>query len=86
MGEILGIWTDESWLYPAALLDTYARFIQGWAMSIYRDEALVTDALRMALGRRDLPPDSRSRSLLKLSTMNACRIRRWKRRMRCCRT
>jgi len=27
-------------------------------MSVYRDEALVTDALRMALARRELPPDT----------------------------
>jgi transposase InsO family protein len=54
-GDIVGIWTDEGWLYLAALLDTYSRFIVGWAMSRYRDEALVTAALRMALVRRDLP-------------------------------
>jgi transposase InsO family protein len=55
VGDIVGIWTDQGWLYLAALLDTYSRFIVGWAMSVYRDEALVTDALRMALVRRDLP-------------------------------
>jgi transposase InsO family protein len=55
VGDIVGIWTDEGWLYLAALLDTYSRLIVGWAMSMYRDEALVTDALRMALARRDLP-------------------------------
>ena len=55
VGDILGIWTDEGWLYLAALLDTCSRFIVGWAMSIYRDEALVTAALRMALARRELP-------------------------------
>jgi len=55
VGDIVGIWTDEGWLYLAALLDTYSRFIVGWAMSVWRDEALVTDALRMALARRDLP-------------------------------
>lgn len=57
-GDIVGIWTDEGWLYLAALLDTYSRFIVGWAMGVYRDEALVTDALRMALARRELPPDT----------------------------
>lgn len=55
VGDIVGIWTAEGWLYVAALLDTYSRFIVGWAMSVYRDEALVTDALQMALARRDLP-------------------------------
>lgn len=58
VGDILGIWTDEGWLYLAALLDTHSRFIVGWAMSIYRDEALVEAALRMALARRELPEDS----------------------------
>jgi transposase InsO family protein len=55
VGDILGIWTDEGWLYLAALLDTYSRFIVGWAMSSCRDEALVTAALHMALARRELP-------------------------------
>jgi transposase InsO family protein len=58
VGDILGIWTDEGWLYLAALLDTYSRFIVGWAMSIYHDEALVTDALRVVLARRELPEDT----------------------------
>jgi putative transposase len=55
VGDIVGIWTDEGWLYLAALLDTYSRLIVGWAMSRYRDEALVTAALRMALQGRDRP-------------------------------
>gem|GEM_PF-5413540 len=55
VGDIVGIWIDEGWLYLAALLDTYSRFIVGWPMSQYRDEALVTAALHMALARRDLP-------------------------------
>jgi transposase InsO family protein len=57
VGDIVGIWTDEGWLYLAALLDTYSRMIVGWAMSSNRDEALVTDALRMALVRRGITPD-----------------------------
>ena len=52
VGDIVGIWTDEGWLYLAALLDTCSRRIVGWAMSVYRDEALVTEALRMALAQR----------------------------------
>jgi transposase InsO family protein len=58
VGDILGIWTDEGWLYLAALLDTHSRFTVGWAMNVYRDEALVTDALRMALVRREVPDDT----------------------------
>ncbi|MCA0453600.1 MAG: hypothetical protein LCI00_06475 [Chloroflexi bacterium] len=45
-------------MFLAALLDTYSRFIVGWAMNVYRDEVLVTAALRMALARRELPEDS----------------------------
>lgn len=55
LGDIVGIWTDEGWLYMAALLDTYSRLIVGWAMSVYRDEALVEAALRMSLTRRIIP-------------------------------
>jgi putative transposase len=55
LGDIVGIWTEEGWLYLAALLDSYSRRIVGWAMSAFRDEALVSEALRMALTRRNLP-------------------------------
>jgi putative transposase len=54
VGDILGIWTAEGWLYVATLLDTFARRIVGLAMSEFRDEALVETALRMALGQRIL--------------------------------
>ena len=57
VGDILGLWTQEGWLYLAALLDTFSRMIVGWAMSAYRDEALVTMALQMALARRVLPDE-----------------------------
>lgn len=52
VGDILGLWTNEGYLYLAALLDTYSRLVVGFAMSAWRDEDLVTAALRMALGRR----------------------------------
>jgi transposase InsO family protein len=58
VGDLVGIWTDEGWLYLAVLLDTYSRMIVGWAMSAQRDEALLTAALRMALARRPLPEHS----------------------------
>lgn len=54
----MGIWTAEGWLYWAALLHTCSRFIVGWSMSCYRDEALVEAALRMALVRRELPQNT----------------------------
>jgi len=52
VGDILGLWTDEGWLYVAALLDTFSRRVVGLAMSEFRDEQLVEAALRMALGQR----------------------------------
>ena len=58
VGDILGIRTDEGWLYLAALLDTFSRMIVGWAMSIHRDEQLVEDALYMAIQRRRIGFDS----------------------------
>lgn len=58
LGDIVGIWTAEGWLYLAALLDCYSRWIVGWAMSAARDEALVTAALHMALFQRQLPFDA----------------------------
>ena len=45
-------------LNPAGVQDILDLGLVGWAMSRYRDEALVMDALRMALARRDLPPSS----------------------------
>jgi transposase InsO family protein len=57
VGDILGVPTDEGWLYVAALLDTFSRRVIGLAMSAYRDEALVTAALRLALGQRMLVGD-----------------------------
>jgi len=54
VGDILGLWTDEGWLYVAALLDTFSRRVVGLAMSAGRDEPLVEAALRMALGQRVL--------------------------------
>jgi putative transposase len=54
VGDILGLWTDEGWLYVATLLDTFSRRIVGLAMSEFRDEPLVEASLRMALGQRVL--------------------------------
>jgi putative transposase len=49
VGDITGIWTEEGWLYLAALVDVYSRKVVGWAMSGIRDEQLVENALWMAL-------------------------------------
>lgn len=57
VGDIVGVWTGEGWLYLAALLDIFSRRIIGWAMGPYRDEQLTIDALCMALDYRILNPD-----------------------------
>jgi putative transposase len=49
------IWTEEGWLYFAAVLDLFSRRVVGWSMSEQMDAQLVTDALTMALWRRGRP-------------------------------
>ena len=49
------IWTAEGWLYVAAVLDLFSRRVVGWSMSAHMTAQLVTDALTMAIWRRDKP-------------------------------
>jgi len=49
------IWTDEGWLYFAAVLDLFSRRIVGWSMSHDMTAQRVTDALIMAIWRRGRP-------------------------------
>jgi putative transposase len=51
-GDITYVWTAEGWLYTSVLVDLYSRKVVGWAMSDHVDTQLVTNALTMALGRR----------------------------------
>lgn len=44
--------TGAGWLYLAAVLDLYSRRIVGWAMAGKQDEALVEQALAMAVTHR----------------------------------
>lgn len=55
VGDITYIGTDEGWLYLAVVLDLYSRKVVGWSMSERMTAALVCDALRMALFRRQMP-------------------------------
>jgi putative transposase len=50
--DITAVWTAEGWLYLAVVLDVYSRLVVGWAMASHREESLVEEALRMAIGWR----------------------------------
>jgi transposase InsO family protein len=50
--------TGEGWLYVAAVIDLCTRKVVGWAMADHLRAGLCTDALDMALARRDPPPDA----------------------------
>ena len=58
LADVTYIWTQEGWLYLAAVLDAYSRKVVGWSMSHRMPTSLVMDALRMALGRRRPQEDS----------------------------
>ena len=47
------LWTGEGWLYIAVVLDLYSRRAVGWSMQPQMTAQLVTDALMMAVWRRD---------------------------------
>jgi transposase InsO family protein len=55
VGDITYLWTDESWLYLAVVIDLYSRLVVGWAMSERMTAKLACDALQMALWRRHRP-------------------------------
>jgi len=56
VADITYIDTHEGWVYLATILDVYSRKIVGWSMSTRLQQQLVEDALKMAVGRRDLTP------------------------------
>lgn len=55
VGDVTFIRSRGGWLFLATLLDLYSRRVVGWSMSGRNDEALVTDALTMALDHRQPP-------------------------------
>jgi transposase InsO family protein len=57
VSDITYIWTEEGWLYLAAVLDLYSRMLIGWAMSERMTSDLVVEALQMALWNRKMPRD-----------------------------
>jgi len=56
VGDITYIWTDEGWLYLAVILDVFSRRVVGWAAGDRITTKLATDALDMALKRRQPQP------------------------------
>src|SRR6202034_2309563 len=46
------IWTDEGWLYVAAVLDLFSRLVVGWSMQNQMTARLVSDAMLLAVWRR----------------------------------
>ena len=55
VSDITYIWTDEGWLYLAAVMDLYSRKLIGWSLSERMTSQLVIDALKTALWRRGMP-------------------------------
>jgi putative transposase len=56
VSDITYIWTEEGWLYLAAVLDLYSRSVIGWAMAERMTRELVMSALTMAIWRRRPEP------------------------------
>lgn len=52
LADVTYIPTDEGWLYLAAILDVFSRYVVGWAMAERLASALVLQALDMALAQR----------------------------------
>ena len=50
--DITYIPTDEGWLYLAGVMDLFSRKIVGWSMAEHMRTDLVSEALRMAIWRR----------------------------------
>jgi putative transposase len=54
-GDITYIWTNEGWLYLAVVIDLYSRAVIGWSIQATMTRKLISDALMMALKRRNFP-------------------------------
>jgi transposase InsO family protein len=50
--DITYLWTQEGWLYLAAVLDLHSRRVIGWSIADHMREELTMNALLMALSRR----------------------------------
>jgi putative transposase len=54
--DVTCVWTMESWLYVAVVLDLYSRRVIGWSMGSNCKEDLTLSALQMALEQRGPKP------------------------------
>ena len=54
--DITYIWVKDRWLYLATVMDLHSRYIVGWSLDMSMTETLITNALSMAYGRRDVSP------------------------------
>lgn len=54
VGDISYIRTSSGFLYLATVIDLHSRMVVGWSVQPHMRASLVDDALRMALGRRDV--------------------------------
>ncbi len=54
--------TLEGWLYVAVVLELFSRRVVGWSMQATMTAQLVTDALLMAVWRRETPPSALAHS------------------------
>lgn len=52
VGDVTYLRTPQGWLYLAAIVDLYSRFVVGWALSAVNDRRLALRALDMAVRRR----------------------------------
>ncbi len=56
VGDITYVRTSSGFLYLAVVIDLYSRMVVGWSVQTHMRAKLVTDALKMALGRRQVEP------------------------------
>lgn len=56
-GDITFIPTNSGWIYLAVVIDLCSRKIVGWALADHLRTELVSDALKQALGSRNIVPD-----------------------------
>jgi putative transposase len=54
--DVTYVWTDEGWLYLAAILDLFSRRVVGWSTSATNDTELALGALGCALRARKPAP------------------------------